>query len=126
MGQGFLMDTNVVIGYLSNQIPPLAASKIDQLPGIISVISRIELIGWYQASESQLNKLLPFIENAQVFNLTEEVIQQTIHIRQLYKIKLPDAIVGATAVVYNLTLLTRNTNDFKNISGINFENPWLY
>jgi len=42
------MDTNVVIDYLSNQLPPTAASTIDKLPGIISVITRIELLGWYK------------------------------------------------------------------------------
>jgi hypothetical protein len=39
MGQGFLIDTNVVIGYLSNQLPATTASAIDQLFGIISVIT---------------------------------------------------------------------------------------
>jgi predicted nucleic acid-binding protein len=126
MGQGFLMDTNVVIGYLSNQIPATGASAIDQLPGIISVITRIELLGWYRASPAQLAKLKPFIDSSQVYDLNEEIIQQTIALRQQYKIKLPDAVVAATAQVYNHTLITRNTADFKNIIGLNFENPWLW
>ena len=60
MGQGFLMDTNVVIDYLSNQLPPIAASTIDQLPGIISVITRIELLGimLYPRSWQNFNPLL--------------------------------------------------------------------
>jgi predicted nucleic acid-binding protein len=126
MGKGFLMDTNVVIGYLSNQLPLTGAAAIDQLPGVISVITRIELLGWYKASVEKLAKLKPFIDNAQIYNLSEDVIQQTIVLRQQYKIKLPDAVVAATAMVYNQTLITRNTIDFKNITGLDFENPWLW
>lgn len=47
MGQEFLMDTNVVIDHLSDQLPSAIALRIDNLPVIISVITRIELLGWY-------------------------------------------------------------------------------
>jgi predicted nucleic acid-binding protein len=126
MGQGFLIDTNVVIDHLSNRLPPDAASEIDKLPGIISVITRIELLGWYNATAMQLAKIKPFIDNARIINLSEEIIQQTITLRQHYKMKLPDAVVAATAIVHNYTLLTRNTVDFRDIKGLSFENPWLY
>lgn len=125
MGQGFLIDTNVVIGYLSNQLPPSSASAIDKLPGIISVITRIELLGWYNATLIQWSKLQPFVDNAQIYNLSEEIIQQTIALRQQYKIKLPDAVVAATAIVHNHILLIRNTDDFKSITNLSLENPWL-
>jgi len=125
MGQTFLMDTNVVIGYLSNLLPPSNALPIDSLPAIISVITRIELLGWYNATPSQLSKLQPFMDNAQIYSLNEEVVLQTINLRQQHKIKLPDAIIAATAILYSHTLLTRNTDDFKNISGLTIQNPWL-
>ena len=124
MGQGFLIDTNVVIDYLSSQLPQASASKLDNLPGVISVITRIELLGWYNATPEQLNKLNPFIANAHIYNLSEEIILETISLRQKNKIKLPDAVVAATAIVNDLTLLTRNTDDFKNIVGLRVENPW--
>jgi predicted nucleic acid-binding protein len=126
MGQGFLMDTNVVIGYLSNQLPSAGATVIDKLPGVISIITKIELLGWYNASPAQLEKLQPFINNAQIYNLGEDVVQQTIAIRQRYKIKLPDAVVAATAMVHGHKLITRNSVDFKDIAGLDFENPWLW
>ena len=120
------MDTNLVIDHLSNQLPPDSASEIDKLPGVISVITRIELLGWYNATSSQLAKLQPFINNAQIYNLSEEVIQRTIAIRRQYKIRLPDAVIAATAIVYDHILLTRNMNDFKNISELSFQNPWVW
>lgn len=38
--------------------------------------------------------------------------------RRKYKTKLPDAIIAATALVHNLTIISRNTADFKNIEGL--------
>jgi predicted nucleic acid-binding protein len=37
--------------------------------------------------------------------------------------KLGDAIIAATAIELHLILLTRNTNDFKAISGLQIINP---
>ena len=35
-----------------------------------------------------------------------------------------DLLIGATALRYNLTLVTRNTKDFENLAGIQLEN-WI-
>jgi predicted nucleic acid-binding protein len=66
-----------------------------------------------------------FVNTATVLPLDEAVTQQTILLRRQYKkLKLGDAIIAATALVYNLTLITRNTSDFKNIAGIKVVNPF--
>lgn len=59
-----------------------------------------------------------------VIGLDENVVNKTIEICKLHRIKLPDAIIAASAMVNNLTLLTRNISDFKNIEEINLYNPW--
>ncbi|HEY5464941.1 MAG TPA: type II toxin-antitoxin system VapC family toxin [Hanamia sp.] len=124
MGQGFLMDTNIVIDYLGDKLPLPGSSFIDNLPAVISVITRIEILGWYNATPEQLFKLRPFIQNAIIYSLTEHYIQQTILLRQQHKIKLPDAIIAATAMVEDITLITRNSGDFNNINGLKLLNPW--
>jgi predicted nucleic acid-binding protein len=56
---------------------------------------------------------------------TTDVTQQTILLRRQYKkLKLGDAIIAATALVNNLTIITRNTSDFKNITDIKVVNPF--
>ena len=45
-------------------------------------------------------------------------------IRRNHTIKLPDAIIAATADCENLTLVTRNTNDFKKL-GLALIDPFL-
>ena len=65
-----------------------------------------------------------FVAISIVHPVTTNLIQNTIDIRQNYKLKLPDAIIAATALVYSLTLITRNTKDFENINGLKVVNPW--
>ena len=54
--------------------------------------------------------------------LTPDVISQCVRIRRIKKIKTPDAIIAATAIVYNLTLITSDI-DFNNIEGLNIIDP---
>ena len=124
MEQGFLMDSNVVIDYFGNNLTGNTVSFIDNLPAVISVITRIEILGWYNATPEQLSKLQNFVQQSLVYQLTETIIQKTILLRQAHRIKLPDAIVAATALTKNKTLVTRNVNDFKNIPGLDLLNPW--
>jgi len=44
-------------------------------------------------------------------------------LRQQHRIKLPDAIIAATALAYNLPLITRNTANFQAVSGLLVINP---
>jgi predicted nucleic acid-binding protein len=116
MEQQYLMDTNVVIDYLGNKLPPGGSVFIDNLFPVISVISRIEILGWFGSSPTQLARLNAFVNCALVFTLTENIILKTIAIRQEYKIKTPDAIIAATPVVHNHILLSHNNKDFKAIN----------
>lgn len=72
-----------------------------------------------------MHLLKDFIEASEVLLLTKNVVLKTIEIRKNHKIKLPDAIIAATALVHRLTLVSRNTNDFKNIPGLKVVNPHL-
>ena len=55
--------------------------------------------------------------------LSNDIADECIIIRKVHKTKLPDAIIAATALVNNLTLITRNISDFKNIEDLKVINP---
>ncbi|MDR9364048.1 MAG: PIN domain-containing protein [Balneolaceae bacterium] len=65
------------------------------------------------------------MDDSVVLYLTEEIAQECINIRKQQSIKLPDAIIAATALVYDMKLITRNISDFKNIHTLNVVNPHL-
>ncbi len=123
MERQYLIDTNAVIDYLGNILPTKGEAFMDNIIPSISIITRIEVLGWYKASPNQLLRLQPFIDSTEQYPLDEAVINATITLRQLYKIKTPDAIIAATALTHNLVLISRNTNDFKQIIGLTCINP---
>ncbi|MFM2191568.1 MAG: hypothetical protein RLZZ118_525 [Bacteroidota bacterium] len=128
MGINYLWDTNTAIYFLQQQFPINAEKYIDSILQtnipVISAITEIELLCWKTASENDLKVLNNFIQDATVIELEQEIKSKTAEIRKANKIKLPDAIIAATAIVYTLTIITRNTADFKNIDGLITINPF--
>ncbi len=128
MGIKYIWDTNTVIYYLQQQFPHSAEVLMDKLvneaPPVISAITEIELLCWKAASESDLEVLNSFIKDAVVIELEQPIKYKTAEIRKKHNIKLPDAIIAATALVYEMTLVSRNVSDFKNINGLQLINPW--
>lgn len=128
MGIKYLWDTNTAIYYLQKQFPASAEQFMDDIlkefQPCISAITEIELLCWKTANESDLDVLNSFITDSVVFELERDIKNKTVALRKTHKIKLPDAIIAATAIVNGLTLLTRNVSDFQNIPDLSFINPW--
>lgn len=57
------------------------------------------------------------MNDANVIDLSHDIVEACINLRQNHRTKLPDAIIAATAIVYDLVLISCNTKDFKNIEG---------
>ena len=117
----YLLDTNFVINYFKGIYEGNARTFTDSIINettFVSVITRIELLGWQFLSHEDQLLINDFISDSIVFSLEEPIIQQTIALRKTHKLKLPDAIIAATAVTHNLQLLTHNTKDFENIDGL--------
>jgi predicted nucleic acid-binding protein len=125
MGQQYLIDSNAVIDYLSGKLPEKGMvfmnEVINDIPNI-SVITKIEVLGYKTTPEAD-QLLTGFVDDSVLLSLTDEVIEQTIQIRKEYKLKTPDAIIAATALIDEYILISRNTKDFKNIQGLDVVNP---
>ena len=117
----YLLDTNSVINYFKGIYEGTARTITDSIINettFVSVITRIELLGWQFLSHEDQFLINDFISDSIVFSLEEPIIQKTIALRKTHKLKLPDAMIAATAVTHNLQLLTHNTKDFENIDGL--------
>jgi len=128
MGIKYIWDTNTVIYYLQQQFPPSAEKFMDSLVNearpVISAITEIELLCWKSATDKDSEVLNSFISDVLVVELEQLIKYKAVDIRKRHKIKLPDAIIAATALVYELILVSRNVSDFKNIEGLQAINPW--
>lgn len=127
MGQKYLIDTNTIIDFLAKKLPiefteSLFDEVINSIPNI-SIITKIEILG-FTTNEKDYELLKNFINDCNVLGLSNDIVNETILIRQQYKTKLPDAIIAATAVVNKLTLITRNVSDFNKITTVKTLNPF--
>jgi len=85
----------------------------------ISFITYIEVLGYHDVPQSTQD----FMALANVVEINKAIVDCCVNLRRSNRIKLPDAIIAATAIVYDLTLLTRNTKDFQSIAGLACVNP---
>lgn len=119
--KNYLIDTNVAIYYFGSLLSEDSASFIEALfksNYYISVINRIELLGFDKISPAQHKALEAFVNNATIIDLDEAVVIETIKIRQQSSTKLPDAIIAASCIVNDCCLLSNNSKDFEKINGL--------
>jgi toxin FitB len=127
MGQRFLVDTNILIYSFSNEIEKEIDSKLTDLlrkSFNISVITKIEFLGWKDHTPKGYQAALEFLKAATIHTLENNVVERSIEIRRKKTIKLPDAIIAATSLEMNFTLVTRNTKDFSGMKNLKIYNPF--
>ena len=118
----YLIDTNVVIYYFNGLTQDEKLHDVITKSFNISVITKIEFLGWVEfLNDADLySQAKEFISYANVFELDEDIAEQTIALRQRFKTKTPDAIIAATALINNLTVVTNNSDDFNRLGVKNF------
>jgi predicted nucleic acid-binding protein len=124
MGKRHLIDSNAIIDFCNGQLPENGRKFLIGISPEISIVTNIELFATKNISQEEYELLEKFVAFSVIHEVNKDLIDTTIEIRQTYKIKLPDAIIAATALVYNLTLISRNAKDFDGIDGLDFINPY--
>lgn len=114
MGSLAVLDTNVVIYLVNGQLrAPLPLKRF-----LVSVITRIELLGWKDlglVEEAAIRKVLGEVREV---GLEEAIILQAIELRKSTSLRVPDAIVAATALVTGADLVTLDKT-FLGVPGLN-------
>ena len=114
------LDTNVFI-YISNKT--LKRTLLLNVDAAYSTISKIEALGYGKITAIEQSILEQLFDEYEHLTINDLIIQRTISIRQRYKIKLPDAIIAATAIENDCTLWTVNEEDFQKIPDLKLFNP---
>ncbi len=104
-----LFDTNVLVDYL-NAVPE-ARAELQRYPQkAISIITWMEvMVGAGNDVESATRA---FLKGFDVIPLDETIAERAVELRRKHRIKLPDAMIWATAQAKAMLLVTRDTNDF--------------
>jgi predicted nucleic acid-binding protein len=108
----FLFDTNVLISALNGERQSaLAALEAASSPrGAISIITWMEVMVGARPADAQRTSL--FLARLQNVEISREIAERAVAVRRQMRLKLPDAIVYATALSTGRTLVTFNTRDF--------------
>jgi len=106
-----VFDTNILIDFLNGH--DFASQELSLYEErIISITTYIEiLVG--SKDEHDAKRLRAFLKNFKIRELSNEIANLSIDIRKSIRLKVPDAIVYATARDEGCILVSRNTKDFK-------------
>jgi len=116
----YLLDTNAVIYLLSGRLVfPLPDGQYS-----VSIITEIELLSFSGISAGEEQKIRALLLLLDRIHLTDAVRDETIRLRRKSRLKLPDAIIAASASINDAVLLT-NDQAFSSIDGLVFESLQL-
>lgn len=118
-----LIDSNIVIlaSKLQN-VELLSKLKKNEEHIKVSIITKIEVLGYHQLNQVQKKFLENFFKAITVLPISENVAEIAILIRQKRPVSIADALIAATAIAFELELLTENTKDYRGIQNLELLN----
>ena len=105
-----LIDSDVLLDFLDGYAP--AAPELARYrERCISIISWIEVMAGARTGADEDTRRA-FLDHFRIVPLTQRVAEEAVALRREYRLKLPDAIIWASAITANCLLVSRNTKDF--------------
>jgi len=106
-----LFDTNILVDYL-NAVPEARTELQRYTERAISIITWMEvMVGADGDLETPTRN---FLNSFDVVAVDQQIAERAVGLRRGHRIKLPDAVIWATAQAHAMLLVTRNTKDFPN------------
>jgi len=124
----YLFDTNIFLYHLAGipKIQKFFSEKfLVENEVVTSRIVRLELLSLPGLSSSKANIIREMLDQFTLIPITEDIEELAISFRQRYRIKLPDALIAATAYQTSSILVTHDVKDFKRIVEIRLLNPFF-
>ncbi|MEO7318064.1 MAG: type II toxin-antitoxin system VapC family toxin [Chthoniobacteraceae bacterium] len=119
-----LLDANILIYLAQPGGEKLEAEFAAMLPAT-SLIARVEALGFQRITAEERGRFDQVFGWVEVLPVSDAVAEAAILLRQARRMKLGDALIAATALLYELPLVTRNVDDFKHIAGLEIVNPFV-
>ena len=118
-----ILDSNIII-YAALPEHKLLRDLIKKEAPQISAITKVEVLGFHKLTSQAKGYFETFFEAAFAIPITSSIINRAVHLRQQKKMSLGDALIAATALEHQLTLLTRNISDFEHIQDLTVIDPF--
>ena len=118
-GNSVILDSNIVI-YLSQG--RISAENLiqDGFVYYVSIITYMEVMSYKFGSDLEEKSVKDLLGLFNIVYFNERIVDKVIEIRKRYKLKLPDAIICATAIINNFTLLTGD-GDFETVKELSLK-----
>ncbi len=117
-----LLDSNIVIYAATTQRDELIR-LIGDSEVAVSIVTYIEVLGYQGLDEKQERFCEGFFNTVSTLSLSDEIANRAVKLRQQRRMSLGDAIIAATALEHDLTLVTRNVRDFRWINELTLLDP---
>lgn len=115
-GIDLVVDTNILINLAEGK--PGADHYLTDNKLFISVITEIELLSWHKISTPHRIFFNELLNDCKIVELMPDIKKITIELKQQHKVKLPDAVIAATAIYLDVPLLTYDPG-FEKIKSLN-------
>jgi predicted nucleic acid-binding protein len=117
----FVLDTNAVVSLLSGN--QQLATKLESAEFVgISVVTYLEFLAFDGLTDEDRNHFKQFCSRVEIVPLTHDgdLAEKTLFLRTQHRLKIPDAIIGATAICRN-ALIINNDSHFSGISSLSVQ-----
>lgn len=117
-----VVDTNILIYWYKTGVIA-SNSNLNSIVPIFSIITQIEALGFKGISDKENKAIMNIFNTGEIIYVDQDIADKSVSLRQNIKIKTPDAIIAATALIEDAELWTANTSDFSNVKGLKLRNP---
>jgi predicted nucleic acid-binding protein len=122
INMAYIIDTNVLIDLYKGRLPESCATKLAQwfIDGdcVLSIITQAELLSLSSITDQEKAFINMACSQSIILDFHGGYLEDVIAVRTARKIKMPDAIIAGMALKHQMTVLTANVDDFKNIPNL--------
>lgn len=106
MAVSWVLDTNAALYLLGGRLATPLPSGVH----FVSVVTEMELLSYPSLDQVAEQAIRAFLSDVTIVGLTSEIKLQAIQFRRSMALRLPDAIIAATAMSLGATLLTNDAS----------------
>lgn len=117
-----ILDSNIIIYAARPEYDFLRGFIAENSPSV-SAVSYVEVLSYHKLADEEKELLEEFFDSTRILPISKDIITKAVELRQSKKMTLGDALIAATALVNNSTLVTNNTADFAWIDELKLFNP---